>query len=102
MGFRFRSSINILPGVRLNVSKSGMSTSIGTRGATVNIGKRGVRGTVGIPGTGISYSERLDSSSPQQAGQPKHQNADADSKNLVVGIAFIAALVLVAYVISRF
>lgn len=59
MGFRFRKSIRILPGVRLNLSKSGVSTSIGGRGATINVGKKGVRGTVGLPGTGLSYSEML-------------------------------------------
>jgi hypothetical protein len=58
MGFlRFRRSFRILPGVRLNLSKSGVSTSLGTRGAWFTIGPRGTRTTVGIPGTGISYTE---------------------------------------------
>lgn len=56
MGLRFRKSIKVLPGVKLNISKSGISTSVGRRGATVNFSKRGTRATVGIPGTGISYS----------------------------------------------
>lgn len=56
MGFRFRRSIKLFPGVRLNLSKSGVSTSVGVPGATVNVGRRGVRRTVGLPGTGISYS----------------------------------------------
>lgn len=57
MGFRFRRSVKILPGVRLNFSKSGVSPSIGGRGATVNLSRRGTRTTVGIPGTGLSYTE---------------------------------------------
>lgn len=56
MGFRFRKSVKVFPGVKLNISKSGISTSVGRRGATVNFSKRGTRATVGIPGTGISYS----------------------------------------------
>ena len=56
MGFRFRRSIRIMPGVRLNVGKRGVSTSIGVRGAHVTIGKTGVRRTVGIPGTGLSWT----------------------------------------------
>lgn len=57
MGFRFRKSIKLAPGVRLNVTKKGISSvSVGKRGATVNIGKKGTRGTVGIPGSGLSYS----------------------------------------------
>jgi hypothetical protein len=56
MGWRFRRTVRILPGVRLNLSKSGVSTSIGVRGATINLGKRGAKATIGLPGTGISYS----------------------------------------------
>lgn len=56
MGFRFRRSIKIAPGVRLNLSKSGVSTSIGKPGATVNLSKRGTKTTIGLPGTGLSYS----------------------------------------------
>lgn len=56
MGFRFRKSIGIIPGLKLNFSKSGISTSIGGRGATINFSRRGTRTTVGLPGTGISYS----------------------------------------------
>lgn len=59
MGFRFRKSFRIAPGVRINLSKSGVSTSLGKPGATINIGKSGVRGTVGVPGSGLSYSEML-------------------------------------------
>lgn len=64
MGFRFRKSIKLLPGIRINLSKSGVSASIGKPGATVNISERGARGTVGLPGTGISYSEKLPAHEP--------------------------------------
>ncbi|WP_415644125.1 DUF4236 domain-containing protein [Sphingomonas antarctica] len=59
MGFRFRRSFRLFPGLRFNLSKGGVSTSIGIPGATVNVGKNGVRGTVGIPGSGLSYSDML-------------------------------------------
>jgi len=59
MGFRFRRSVRLLPGIRLNFGTRGVSTSVGGRGFTLNFGKRGIRTTVGIPGTGISYSEML-------------------------------------------
>jgi len=54
--FRFRKSFKVLPGVRLNVGKTGLSTSIGRPGATVNFRGDKVKTTVGIPGTGLSYS----------------------------------------------
>lgn len=56
MGFRFRRSIKILPGIRLNFGKRGISTSIGVRGAHVTLGKTGTRATVGLPGSGLSFT----------------------------------------------
>lgn len=58
MGFRFRKSVKICKGVKVNFSKSGASLSLGGRGHSVNIGKRS-RVTFGIPGTGLSYSTSL-------------------------------------------
>lgn len=55
--FRFRRSIRILPGVRLNLGKTGISTSIGVRGAQLTLGRGKVRTTVGLPGTGLSYTD---------------------------------------------
>lgn len=56
MGFRLRKSVRLLPGVRLNVGSKGLSVSLGGRGATVNINNQGTRTTLGLPGTGVSYS----------------------------------------------
>jgi hypothetical protein len=52
MGFRYRSSIRLGRGLRIDLSKGGASLSVSRRGATVNLGKRGIRGTVGLPGSG--------------------------------------------------
>jgi hypothetical protein len=60
MAFRFRRSVSVLPGVRLNFGKTGVSASVGVRGASVTVGRRGVYGNVGLPGTGVSYRTRLD------------------------------------------
>jgi len=71
MGFKFRKSIKIIPGVKLNVGKKGISSiSVGKKGATLNINKDGkTTGTVGIPGTGLSYSK---TASPGKSGdRPK-------------------------------
>lgn len=59
MGWRFRKSVRILPGVRLNISKSGISTSLGVPGATLNLGRGKRTLTTGIPGTGLSHSQSL-------------------------------------------
>ncbi|GFE77328.1 DUF4236 domain-containing protein [Novosphingobium sp. TCA1] len=69
MGFRFSKRIHILPGVKLNLSKSGASLSLGPRGASINIGKRGVYGNVGLPGTGLSWRERLSGPAPRSSSR---------------------------------
>ncbi len=79
--FRFRKTISILPGVRLNLSKTGVSGSLGGKGATVNVGKRGQMVTLGIPGTGLSYRTPL-------------------GLTVVLGLILVVALVGVAYLIS--
>jgi hypothetical protein len=57
--FRFRKVIPLGKLFRINVSKTGTSLSVGRPGATVNVRKDRVDGTVGIPGSGLSYKERL-------------------------------------------
>jgi hypothetical protein len=59
MGWRFRKSFKVIPGLRLNLSKSGLSASIGGAPVTLNIGQHGLMGTVSIPGTGISYRQHF-------------------------------------------
>jgi len=57
MSFRFWRRVKLLPGVTLNLSKSGGSISLGPRGAKLTLGPRGKRTTFGIPGTGLSYTK---------------------------------------------
>lgn len=56
MGLRFRKSIKVAPGVKLNVGKKSAGISVGTKGARYSVSSSGRRtSTVGIPGTGLSY-----------------------------------------------
>jgi formate hydrogenlyase subunit 3/multisubunit Na+/H+ antiporter MnhD subunit len=60
MALRFQKRIRILPGLWINLSKTGISFSAGGRGATINAGTQGRRSvTLGIPGTGLSYKMDL-------------------------------------------
>ena len=59
MAFRFRRTVSIFPGVRLNLGKRGISVSAGVRGANVTLGRNGLYGNVGIPGSGMSYRKKL-------------------------------------------
>jgi hypothetical protein len=103
MGFRFRKSIKLLPGVRLNIGKNGLSASVGVKGASVNVGKRGIRGTVGVPGTGISYTENLTPADRTQPGPAPHAQSNAAPSSGYKGFpfsGFIALIVLGALIFS--
>ncbi len=60
MGFRFRKSINLGGGVRLNLSKRGLGISAGVRGFRISHGPRGTRLTTTLVGTGLSHTEKID------------------------------------------
>lgn len=56
MGLRFKKSISIIPGVKLNFGKTGMSLSAGVPGLRKTFHTSGKTTTsIGIPGTGLSY-----------------------------------------------
>ena len=69
MSWRFRRSFKLIPGVRLNLSKTGLSASFGGSPFTVNVGPRGVYGTASVPGTGLSFRQRL-AGKPEAAPDP--------------------------------
>lgn len=59
MGFRYRKSLRLIPGVRLNVTGKGLSSaSFGKPGSTLNMGRGGIQSTVGLPGSGMSYASK--------------------------------------------
>lgn len=89
MGFRFRKSLSILPGVRLNIGKKGLGISAGVKGARVGVGSKGTYTSVGIPGTGIS--------SVNYVGKGKQSEVVASQKPK--GSALLGLLCLVAIVV---
>jgi len=70
MGLRFQKRISLLKGITLNLSKSGASVTLGKKGASINVGKNGVTGNAGIPGSGLSYREKLSGKPISALGQP--------------------------------
>jgi Protein of unknown function (DUF4236) len=56
MPLRFQRRIRIAPGISLNLNKKSVSTSFGQRGAHITVGPKGKRTTIGLPGTGLSYT----------------------------------------------
>lgn len=75
MGFRFRKSKNLGP-FRVTVSKSGVSTSFGGKGAQITKTASGkVRTTLSVPGTGISYVTESGGGKKQKAKEAKRTRA---------------------------
>ena len=63
MGLRFRKSIKIAPGIKINLNKKSTSVTFGGKGLHHTVSSTGRKTTtVGIPGTGISYSKTSNSS----------------------------------------
>ena len=60
MGFRFRKSINLGKGFRINMSKTGPGFSWGGKGFRITRTAGGkIRGSAYIPGTGLSYQKEF-------------------------------------------
>lgn len=58
MGLRFQKSVKIASGMRLNLGTKSASISVGGKGGRYTINSNGRRtASIGIPGTGISYSK---------------------------------------------
>ncbi len=104
--FRFRKSINLGGGVKLNVGKKGAGISAGVKGARVSVGPSGKRATVSVPGTGLSYSKKIGGKSRFNRNAnptlnvekmtPKQiENQKINLKILkCIGVAFIALIVI--------
>lgn len=76
MGFRFRKSFSLMPGVRMTVGKKGASVSVGNKGGRATISTTGRHTTsIGIPGTGLSYV----STSSKKKSKPKKQTVESPS-----------------------
>lgn len=85
MGFRFRKTVKIAPGVKVNFGKKGASVTVGNKYARTTIGKGRQTVSASIPGTGISYSKRVSTKQkrPQrQTYATAQQLSVADIKNL--------------------
>lgn len=60
MSIRFQRRIKLLPGLRLNISKSSLGLSLGVPGARASINTRGeIYTSAGIPGSGLYSIERI-------------------------------------------
>jgi hypothetical protein len=80
MPIRFRRSFKIFPGVKVNVSKGGVSVSVGKPGAMLNFSKHGVRQTIGLPGSGVSQTSYLFKKDSKSDKEDQDDHTDRESK----------------------
>jgi uncharacterized protein DUF4236 len=94
MGFRFQRRIRIAPGVRLNLSKSGVGGSVGRTGLRLGVdAKRRKYFSVGLPGTGMSYRTFF--------GKPLTPQALKKMVWTVVGALCLGVLIMSAILLKR-
>ncbi len=111
MGFRYRKSINLGGGFKVNVSKTGIGYSWGTKGFRITKTAKGnIRKTYSIPKTGISFvSEKtkmnvLKNNIIQEEAYKKQKEAiDEKSPSIIPTIIFgiftiICIIIAIVYI----
>lgn len=88
MAFRFRKSIKIIPGVRVNLSSKGASLNVGPRGSSFSIGKQGIYSNVSIPGMGISFRKKI-SNNVREERALKRQRLSEQQTIISVVLSFL-------------
>lgn len=86
-GFRFRKSFKIAPGIRLNISKTGASLSLGPRGAHITTGTHGTTLNLDLPGSGMYYRKKLGTKTDKNGDK---QSSETEEK---LGMGFFQRLV---------
>ena len=78
MGLRFRKSVTLCKGVKLNFGKTGMSVSVGGKGYHKIINTKGqVTTSVGISGSGIYYTDT------KRLGGSRKANSQRSTRNTI-------------------
>ena len=81
MGLRFRKSVQLFPGFRLNFSKHGAGFSVGNRGFRYSHSATGRRTvSTSIPGTGLTWSQSLNPSKPHYSASKRHTSSRSSSQ----------------------
>lgn len=84
MGFRFRKSFKIAPGIKFNVNKKSVGFTFGKRGAYFTVNSKGKRTTsIGIPGTGLSYTTSSGGKKSKRKNTVKQKTVNRVTSNTV-------------------
>ena len=103
MAWSYRKRIKIAPGVHLNFSKRGVSTSIGPKGAKISFGKNGTYLNTSIPGTGLYSRTKLFSNSASTPRSffmgSKSQRMPSSGNGALILLAFIFLIIGIVFMI---
>ena len=101
MAWNFRKRIKIAPGIHLNLSKGGVSTSIGPKGAKISIGKNGTYLNTSIPGTGLYSRTKLSGNSKSDSLKSLMDNITnkPSTSNWLFGLAILFFIVGILFII---
>lgn len=73
MSLRFRKSVKLAPGVKLNLGKKSAGISVGGKYGGISVNSRtGVGTRVSAPGTGISYTNKITTKSKSKKVNESH------------------------------
>lgn len=94
MGLRYRKRVKVAPDVYLNLSKSGVSTTLKAgKGVSVSIGKNGTYLNTGIPGTGLYSRQKISGTTMKNkkrpVANPKHESNTGCWYSLWVLLVFV-------------
>lgn len=82
MSLRFRKSMKLLPGVRLNFSKETVGLSFGVPGARYTINSKGRRTiSTGLPGTGIYNVETISSGTRSASARARTSTQETETSS---------------------
>lgn len=93
MGLRFRKSIKIAPGVKLNLGKKSAGISIGNKYGGVSINSQtGTRARISAPGTGISYSTKIDNNPSTNITATERKTVEVNAVTYLLLTIFLGVL----------
>lgn len=93
MGLRFRKSVKITPGLKLNFNKNSTSVTAGVRGAHYTVNSKGTRtASVGIPDTGLSYVETSKSTKKNTSKKSSTGKRSKGGISKLLGVLFAGCL----------
>ena len=97
MGWRYRKRIKILPGIHINISKSGISTNVGVKGASVTFGPKGTYVNAGLPGTGLYRRDKVYGNGITKYPMENYHNHDEIPQSMLVAEEYDKTTSILAY-----